>query len=85
MSWIKVEEHVPPEGKLFRVYSSVYGTYTFAKWSAARGWLSQDGDHLQVVTDWDDAEMDFPFPILDEIDTELAEKYGIPTRKTLFG
>ena len=76
MSWIKVEEHVPPAGKIVKAYSAVYGTYHFAQWNGPRGWLDQKGAPLIIVTDWDDSETDLPFPILQEADAEIAEKYG---------
>lgn len=84
MAWIKVEEHVPPAGKIVRAYSRVYGLYFFAKWSAARGWLDQKDCSIRVITEWDDAEYDFPFPILEDIDEELAKQYGFDTSSSSF-
>ena len=81
MAWIKVEEHVPPAGKIVIAYSAVFGSYHFAQWNGARGWLDSKGSPLQIITIWDDNELDMPFPLLDEPDEDVAKEYGFNLKR----
>lgn len=87
MKWYQVSEHLPPEGKLFMVYSEVHGKYYYASFCSARGWLDQDKCSMKIVTHWCDFELPMPFPVLEQPDEELAKKYGfqISQRSSLFG
>jgi hypothetical protein len=73
---IHVSEDLPPEGKLVIGYSEVHHTYYICKWTAARGWLSQKDATVQIVTHWDNTQVDFSLQISDDPNKELAKKYG---------
>lgn len=85
-AWYPAEEHLPDNGKFVIGYSDIYGSYHICVFYAHKGWVDlADGANYKAITHWLDMDIPFPFENRNEYCEESAKKYGIKSRRSVFG
>lgn len=77
MAWMNVKDALPKDEKFHVCYTEVFGIYAICKFSTSRGWVDSENDAVRSITDWNETELDMPFPVRNKFDEEIGEKYGI--------